>query len=107
MSAAEVATLSEVLQGHFIAAAISPKLREARLLNVRSGFLFIKEKSPDRRVPGLALPSKGKTGARRKNKLRDTKDALTKPVWGGLTGDVVATLHVGKGATRANPMYRH
>jgi hypothetical protein len=60
-----------------------PRLREARLYAMRSGFLL--RKSPDRRVPGLRSPQKGnlETGRGRDaipNGLRDANDAPAKPL---------------------------
>jgi hypothetical protein len=64
------------------------------------------EKSPDRRVPGLALPSKGKTrnwvGSATETNYEIPRMLPPDPM-GGLTGDVMVTLHGGKAATRTKP----
>ena len=59
-------------------------------------------KSPDRRVPGLALPSKGQYqfgGGAMRNKLRETDYAPVKPVR-GVCGGYTAALHVSKATRR-------
>jgi hypothetical protein len=78
-------------------------------MSVRSGFLLAKEKSPDRRVPGLALSSKEKPeigGARRKTNYAIPRTLPPNPM-GGLTGDVVVTLHGGRPPREQSRCSRH
>ena len=59
--------------------------RGARPRSSPVGLLVRIIKSPDRRVPGLALPSKGQYqfgGGAMRNKLRETDYAPVKPVRG-------------------------
>ena len=77
-----------------------PKALVARKVFHLHSELSWQEKSPDRRVPGLSFPRKGKYAERDAKLTTQYSDALTEPV-GGLVRDIMVVTYANKPAQRS------